>query len=166
MGVSKNIGTPKSSILKGVSIMDHPFWGPTTIFGNIHIEVAKSNQVVISFDSGPHFPPGVPSMEVRFGRMTSKTSQGNLGVFRDLCWLFCFCQRFFGNQPVPEGIDENVFLGIFRSSTSVSICITGIIFIGVFHPKWLLGFFLFPFFALYMVLFGSFPRKGLKTSSF
>ena len=39
MGVSKNIGTPKSSILIGFSIINHPFWG-TTIFGNIHILVA------------------------------------------------------------------------------------------------------------------------------
>ena len=31
MGVSKNRGTPKSSILIGFSLMNHPFWG-TTIF--------------------------------------------------------------------------------------------------------------------------------------
>ena len=36
MGVSKNRGTPKSSILIGVSIINHPFWG-TPIFGNTHI---------------------------------------------------------------------------------------------------------------------------------
>ncbi len=36
MGVSKNGGTPKSSILIGFSIINHPFWG-TTIFGNTHI---------------------------------------------------------------------------------------------------------------------------------
>ena len=36
MGVSKNNGTPKSSILIGVSIINHPFGG-TPIFGNIHI---------------------------------------------------------------------------------------------------------------------------------
>ena len=36
MGVSKNSGTPKSSILISFSIINHPFWG-TTIFGNIHI---------------------------------------------------------------------------------------------------------------------------------
>ena len=36
MGVSKNRGTPKSSILIGCSIINHPFWG-TTIFGNTHI---------------------------------------------------------------------------------------------------------------------------------
>ena len=38
MGVSKNNGTPKSSILIGFSIINHPFWG-TTIFGNIHIYI-------------------------------------------------------------------------------------------------------------------------------
>ncbi len=36
MGVSKNRGTPKSSILIGFSMINHPFWG-TPIFGNIHI---------------------------------------------------------------------------------------------------------------------------------
>ena len=33
MGVSENGGTPKSSMLIGFSIINHPFWG-TTIFGN------------------------------------------------------------------------------------------------------------------------------------
>ena len=32
----KNSGTPKSSILIGFSIINHPFWG-SPIFGNIHI---------------------------------------------------------------------------------------------------------------------------------
>ena len=36
MGVSKNRGTPKSSILIGFSFINHPFWG-TPIFGNTHI---------------------------------------------------------------------------------------------------------------------------------
>ena len=36
MGVSKNSGTPKPSILIGFSIINHPFWG-TPIFGNTHI---------------------------------------------------------------------------------------------------------------------------------
>ena len=38
MGVSKNNGTPKSSILIGFSIIDHPFWD-TPIFGNIHMAI-------------------------------------------------------------------------------------------------------------------------------
>ena len=40
MDVSENSGTPKSSILIGFSIINHPFWG-TTIFGNTHIGVSK-----------------------------------------------------------------------------------------------------------------------------
>ena len=36
MGVSKNRGTPKSSILMEFSIINHPFWG-TPIFGNTHM---------------------------------------------------------------------------------------------------------------------------------
>ena len=36
MDVSKNTGTPKSFILIGFSIINHPFWG-TPIFGNTHI---------------------------------------------------------------------------------------------------------------------------------
>ena len=36
MDVSKNRGTPKSSILIGFSLTNHLFWG-TTIFGNTHI---------------------------------------------------------------------------------------------------------------------------------
>ncbi len=38
MGVSKNIGTPKSSILIGFSLINHPFWGSNPpIFGNTHM---------------------------------------------------------------------------------------------------------------------------------
>ena len=38
LGVSKNRGTPKSSILIVFSIINHPFWG-SPILGNIHLEV-------------------------------------------------------------------------------------------------------------------------------
>ena len=46
MDVSENSGTPKSSILVGFSIINHPFWG-TPIFGNTHI----------IFSSLPLLPP-------------------------------------------------------------------------------------------------------------
>ena len=36
LGVSNNNGIPKSSILIGFSIINHPF-GDTPIFGNIHL---------------------------------------------------------------------------------------------------------------------------------
>ena len=38
MGVSTNRGTPKSSILIGFSIINHPFWS-TPVFGNTHIYI-------------------------------------------------------------------------------------------------------------------------------
>ena len=40
MGVSKYRGAPKSSILIGFSIINHPFWG-TPIFGNTHIYILR-----------------------------------------------------------------------------------------------------------------------------
>ena len=45
MGVSKNNDndTPKSSILIGFSIINHPFWG-TSIFGNIHVVCVVCHQ--------------------------------------------------------------------------------------------------------------------------
>ena len=39
LDVSENSGTPKSSTLIGVSIINHPFWG-TPIFGNTHFQVS------------------------------------------------------------------------------------------------------------------------------
>ena len=54
MGVSKNRGTPKSSILIGFSIINHPFWG-TPIFGNTQICFTFFN---MSLRSHPHGPPG------------------------------------------------------------------------------------------------------------
>ena len=36
---SKNRGTPKASILKGFSIINHPFWG-IPILGNTHLKSA------------------------------------------------------------------------------------------------------------------------------
>ena len=39
VGVSKNKGTPKSSILIGFSFINHPFWVPLFLdfVGNIHV---------------------------------------------------------------------------------------------------------------------------------
>ena len=62
MGVSKKNGTPKSSILMGFSIINHPFWG-TPIFGNTHIcfrwskvfdNISASLQQLLSWDSATH----------------------------------------------------------------------------------------------------------------
>ena len=44
LGVSKNRGTPKSSILIGFSIINHPFWG-TPIFGNTHLTKRNTHNI-------------------------------------------------------------------------------------------------------------------------
>ena len=44
MGVSENSGTPKSSILIELSIINHPFWG-TPIFGNTHIHLLHAAKI-------------------------------------------------------------------------------------------------------------------------
>ncbi len=64
MGVSKNNGTPKSSILIGFSIINHPFWVPlfleTPIFRNYvetnyrsqppqHLEQIVGNKIMDSY---------------------------------------------------------------------------------------------------------------------
>ena len=52
MGVSKNNGTPKSSILIGFSIINHPFWG-TPIFGNTHILFTVNTHLYVRKCSHP-----------------------------------------------------------------------------------------------------------------
>ena len=52
MGVSKNRGTPKSSISIGFSLINHPFWG-TTIFGNTHINKKKQKKNLKNQRLGP-----------------------------------------------------------------------------------------------------------------
>ena len=51
LGVSKNRGIPKSSILIGFSIINHPLWG-TPIFGNTRFW----NFVFLTFRDGPGLP--------------------------------------------------------------------------------------------------------------
>ena len=47
MGVSENNGTPKSSILIGFSITNHPFRG-IPIFGNTHIPPGEVRKIIDS----------------------------------------------------------------------------------------------------------------------
>ncbi len=46
---TKNRGTPKSSILKGFSIINHPIWG-TPIFGNTHTGWFTQVRLMMSHD--------------------------------------------------------------------------------------------------------------------
>ena len=48
MGVSENSGfTPKSSVLIGFSIINHPFWGTPTFFGNTHMVKRWKNDLML-----------------------------------------------------------------------------------------------------------------------
>ena len=58
MGVSKNRGTPKSSILIGFSIINHPFWG-TPIFGNTHMIF----RLPLFFFPAGFFRPNLPTKQ-------------------------------------------------------------------------------------------------------
>ena len=70
LGVSKNRGTPKSSILIGFSIINHPFWG-MPIFGNIHFETMMT-------PSNINWKTNLLSLKKRFGtlRTSGKAMDG------------------------------------------------------------------------------------------
>ena len=57
LGVSKNNGIPKSSILIGFSIINHPFWG-TPIFGNAHLEQNPEVRLRLQADRHAEFTRG------------------------------------------------------------------------------------------------------------
>ena len=79
MGVSKNRGTPKSSILIGFSIINHPFWG-TSIFGNTHM--------------------GLPSV-----KLTAKAPEnGCLEYFLVSFWVDLFSAKMYEHVSFREGI--------------------------------------------------------------
>ena len=78
MDVSKNNGTPKSSILIGFSIINHPFWG-TLIFGNTHMFLRRLDPNTFSplpFDLGI-------AQEIKFRsalfRQSSRENVGTVG---------------------------------------------------------------------------------------
>ena len=89
MGVSKNNGTPKSSILIGVSTINHPF-GDTPIFGNIHILTGtpRITQFQWSLALRMHFKLITPLGTIRQIKSESPRSCGSRVLLR------C-CQSFF-----------------------------------------------------------------------
>ena len=55
IGISKNRGTPKSSILIGFSIINHPFWWFSPYFWfNTHMATGKTNMATGNFVNGLH----------------------------------------------------------------------------------------------------------------
>ena len=90
MGVSKNRGTPKSSILIGLSIINHPFWG-TPIFGNTYINIySKSSFQKIITKSTP---------EILFG--SKKKNRLKKNPFHFSCFVRN-CQSYAQGQWPPD----------------------------------------------------------------
>ena len=83
LGVSENRGTPKSSILIGFSIINHPFWG-TTILGNPHL---KKQQV---WRDAEYFPQKMIRDQgtiVFVGWATNSLKGASLANFRAPQWV-------------------------------------------------------------------------------
>ena len=94
MGVSENNGTPKSSILIGFSIINHPFWG-TTIFGLTPIWCRKLQSCNVVF----------------FGETWLWWCQHPLGGDTPKRWGWIFQDLRYGNFLEPHRIGSCCFLG-------------------------------------------------------
>ena len=113
MGVSKNRGAPKSSILIRFSIINHPFWG-TTIFGNIHI-------VFWCLFVQPHFQDwclkvfiGCTSHDITWVSLTKNYSHLMRMCFLsflsiEIICLVIFEHSFLGGSKIPPHIPGRYF---------------------------------------------------------
>ena len=88
MGVSLNSGTPKSSILIGVSNINHPFWG-TTILGHPHIFgcLETCNHIQLRYNPHIFYPFNSRTLsdsECMHGRTCNKSSlENDVGVSKN-----------------------------------------------------------------------------------
>ena len=134
MGVSKNKGTPKSSILIGFSIINHPFWC-TPVFGSTQIKEACHHSTLPengweTIDNPACFLLGLGQAfgtarcfslpgavkgngEVPLNKYCSKVPSTKTKRYRCWCHVDSF-ERLFGGQIV---LNEKM-LEIFRSTVS------------------------------------------------
>ena len=85
-----------SSILMGVSIINHPFWG-TTILGNPLINIPKSRKTEKAHETNVSWKPVYHGETPVVG--TKNISSGKTPAI--LCCLFCFCGG--------GGVGENMY---------------------------------------------------------
>ena len=79
MGVSENSGTPKSSILIGFSIINHPFWG-TLIFGNTHIHVPSKSHMFFLWDYFGQWHRPVAGQSSNSRHWVGRCHRGNISL--------------------------------------------------------------------------------------
>ena len=94
MGVSKNRGTPKSSILIGFSIINHPFWD-TIIFGNTQIFKPIFHEISCTVPR-PSYPGCLPSFPRDPGSPNLRMVSWNLNTMR------------FEGDWTPQSSSENM----------------------------------------------------------
>ena len=100
LGVSKNSGTPKSSILIGFSIINHPFWG-TPSFGNTHLLLYQAMSICcwfflwefLSFSKSK----GLPNPRFLYGRPPSLQDGAHSGD-RHSPWKLKHPHRIHGSM--------------------------------------------------------------------
>ena len=136
VGVSKNTGTPKPSILIGFSIINHPFWG-TPIFGNTHVYVENStfkDHLVGKFQTGLPFaarpaaslsrligsePNRVPTTLQWLSDWSGSTLEGSkVDFLRKNTWLFVLDKECRWLWPP---FSQRIFLMSDRKEMSLSL---------------------------------------------
>ena len=147
MGVSKNRGTPKSSILIGFSIINHPFWD-IPIFGNPHLMKTCDSLTWDSLTSR-----SLPLCELegggaRWNRWNGKVCRGKPARARnDISWVFLPGERM-GKCPVSP-VEERLPVWILWFLCGEKICIRSFLLwvVGVFGTS-LFGYWIwFPTFT-------------------
>ena len=110
MGVSKNNGTPKSSILIGFSIINHPFWG-TPIFGNTHTWIFQVCKICA-------FSPEKPTKRQKFYISGRSSNSYFLLFFFSVLVLagYCSSMGFFVFRNPCRDLLDGIFSDFFSSS--------------------------------------------------
>ena len=128
MDVSKNSGTPKSSISIEFSILNHPFWG-TIIFGNTHMHILCLCRCIYNKRGQP------ASLErwIQKDRVLCATVQTNQFDFRGKCFdmraVFCVFTKSYLVHHIFLDWNEQSLLNLpslcqpaATSSLSASTC--------------------------------------------
>ena len=130
MEVSKNSGTPKSSILIRFSIVNHPFWG-TLVSGNTHILSIKQPCICWGLGHPSRHQPNDVLVQLLHPKTCKIWPKGDpqlrpiLGPIEAGCiyriyqqWRYCaiLCQ-----YNVLEGASARSVAGTTRSSSSIAI---------------------------------------------
>ena len=116
MDVSKNSGNPKSSILIGFSIINHPFWG-TFIFGNTHQNEPWKRRFLLNtiiFRFHVSFRGGIKatyqSHKTALARWTAaRLDAAAWGQGGERSWFFGKLDEMFGGKVVHSHREQKVF---------------------------------------------------------